>query len=181
MNINPENLAAIALEIVGSSGASVGQVRVARHDTRGIALRDGQVENVASDSSTGLNVRVVHNGAWGFGATTELSEAGVRKAAAAALEMAKISSAVSTDVVDLADEPVHGKVSWKLPVEIDQMQVPDSEVIELLKSWHGKVSKHGAVHHVDVQAAMGKDVTFFADLVGNQISQDRDRTSATLT
>ena len=181
MNINPENLAAIALEIVGSSGASVGQVRVARHDTRGIALRDGQVENVASDSATGLNVRVVHNGAWGFGATTELSEAGVRKAASAALEMARISSAVSTDVVDLVDEPVHGKVSWKLPVEIDPMQVPDAEVIALLKSWHEKVSKHGAVHHVDVQAAMGKDVTFFADLTGNEISQERDRTSASLT
>ena len=181
MNINPENLAEIALEIVGANGVTTGQVRYARHDTRGIGIRDGQVENVASDSSTGMNVRVVKNGAWGFAATTDLTEVGIRKAANQAIEMAKLSAAVSTDRVDLADEPVHGKVSWRLPVEIDPMTVPDSSVIELLKSWNEKVAKHHVVSHVDVNASMGKDITYFADLTGNQISQERDRINAQLT
>lgn len=181
MDINTENLAALALEIVGSAGASIGQVRIARHDNRNISLRDGQVENVASDSSIGLSVRVVSNGSWGFAATTDLTPAGATNAARQALEMARISSEVSTDRVDLVAEPVHGKVSWKLPVEIDPMSVPDAQVIELLKNWHHKVSAHSAVHHVDVNAAMGKDITYFADLSGNQISQERDRTSAALT
>lgn len=181
MDTNSENLAALALDLVGSAGATTGQVRIAKHSNRGISLRDGQVENAASDTATGLSVRVVHNGAWGFAATTELTQDGVRRAATQALEMAKLSAAVSSDPVELVAEPLHGKVAWRLPVEIDPMTVTDQEIIDLLKSWHEKVAKHTAVHHVDVSAAMGKDITFFADLSGNQITQERDRTSAQLT
>lgn len=179
--ISPDRLAEIALSVVSSAGATVGQLRIAQHDTRGVGLRDGKVENVASDSSIALSVRVVKDGAWGFAATTDLTEFGAKDAATRAIEMAKLSAAVSTDRVDLVAEPSYGKVSWRLPVEIDPMLVPDDQVIELLKSWHEKVAQHSIVHHVDVHAAMGKDITFFADLTGNIISQERDRTSAALT
>lgn len=181
MNVNTDHLASLALDLSQSLGASVAQVRIAQHDNRGIALRDGQVENVASDSSIALSVRVVHNGAWGFAATTDLTEKGALATATKALEIAKISAAVSTDRVELADEPNHGVISWRLPVEIDPMSVSDERIIELLKNWHEKVAKHSAVHHLEVHANMGKDQTYFADLVGNRISQERDRTSAALT
>lgn len=179
--LEPSTLAQIALEIAASSGATVAQVRIAQHDTRGVGLRDGNVENVASDRSIGLSVRVVKDGAWGFAATTQLTNKNVAQVARNAIEMATLSSAVSTDRVELAQEPSYGKVSWRLPVEIDPLTVPDEEVIDLLRSWHEKVSAHSIVHHVDVHAAMGKDITFFADLTGNQITQERDRTSAQLT
>jgi TldD protein len=181
MDINTENLAEQALEIVHSAGATTGQVRIAQHDNRTVALRDGQVENVATDSSIGLSVRVIHLGAWGFAATTDLTSAGVKFAAQKAIEIAKISAAVSTDRVALLPEPQVGKVSWNLPFEIDPMQVTDEEVIELLKKWNSVVTKNAVVHHVDAHAAMGKDLTYFADLDGNRISQQRVRTSAQLT
>lgn len=179
--IDADQLAEIALSEVSSAGATIGHLRIAQHDTRGVALRDGHVENVATDSSIGLSVRVVKDGAWGFSATTDLTNAGAIAAAKRAIEMATLSAAVSTDRVDLAAEPSYGKVSWRLPVQIDPMKVTDQEIIELLKSWHEKVSKHSIVHHVDAHAAMGKDITFFADLTGNRITQERDRTSAQLT
>lgn len=175
------NVVDAALEIVGSAGASIGHVRIARHDNRAIAMRDGTVENSATDTSIGLSVRVVHNGAWGFAATTDLTSAGAASAAKQALQMAKLSASVSTDFVELAEEPLYGSVDWRLPVEIDPMSVPDEQIIELLKSWHERVARHSIVQHVDVNAAMGKDVTYFADLVGNRILQERDRTSAQLT
>jgi len=181
MDINNEKLASIALEIVSAAGAQTGHIRIAKHDNRSVVLRDGQVENVVSDTAIALSVRVVHHGSWGFAATTDLTTAGITQAATQALQMAKISSSVSTDPVQMAAEPVYGKVSWRLPVEIDPMNVSDAEVIELLKSWHHKVAKHHVVHHVDVQASMGKDQTYFADLLGNQISQERDRVSGQLT
>ncbi len=179
--IDVDRLADVALNLVETAGATTGQVRIAQHDTRGVGLRDGKVENVASDSSIGFSVRVVHNGAWGFAATTDLTQLGAKLVAQKALEMAKVSAAVSTDRVELVDEPSYGKVSWRLPVEIDPMKVSDEEVIELLRSWHEIVSAHPIVHHIDVTAAMGKDITFFADLTGNRILQERDRTSAQLT
>ena len=181
MEINNEKLASIALEIVSANGAQTGHVRIAKHDNRSVVLRDGQVENVVSDTAIALSVRVVHHGSWGFAATTDLTTTGVTQAANQALQMAKISSSVSTDPVQMAAEPVYGKVSWRLPVEIDPMQVSDAEVIDLLKSWHHKVARNQIVHHVDVQASMGKDQTYFADLLGNQITQERDRVSGQLS
>jgi TldD protein len=179
--ISPERLAEIALSVVATAGVTVGQLRIAQHDTRGVGLRDGKVENVATDTSIALSVRVVKDGAWGFAATTDLTEFGAKDTANRAVEMAKLSAAVSTDRVELVDEPSYGKVSWRLPIAIDPMLVSDEQVIELLKSWHEKVAAHSIVHHVDVHAAMGKDITFFADLTGNLITQERDRTSAQLT
>ncbi len=181
----PEELALAltdaALDIAQSGGASVAHVRIATHDNRMVSVRDGNVENVGAESTTGFSVRVVANGAWGFAATHELTLDGASHAARRALAMARVSAAVSTDTVSLADEPHYGTASWTMPVLIDPMSVSDDEVVELLMSWNRKVSASSAVHHVDAHAAMGRDTTFFADLSGNRLSQRRFRTSAQLT
>ena len=175
------SLADAALEVAAEGAATIAHVRIATHDNRIVSVRDGNVENVGTDSTTGFSVRVVSQGAWGFAATHELTPAGARDAARRALAMAAVSAAVSTDVVSLADEPAYGTASWTMPVVIDPMAVSDDEVIELLMAWNEKVSKSSAVHHVDAHAAMGRDATFFADLNGNRLSQQRFRTSAQLT
>ena len=177
----PTQIAQIALDIVSSSGAEVGQFRIARHENRMVNTRDGSVENVASDSNTAMSVRVVHNGAWGFAAATELTEAAARDAAVRALEMAKISSQVSNEPVELIAEPSHGTVDWTLPIGEDAMGKSDAQIIELLKDWNSRVAKAEIVNHVDANVSIGRDTTFFADLNGNRISQSRDRIHAALT
>ena len=76
-----EKLASIALDTASKLGATVVQFRVAVHDSRGVSLRDGEVENIGADTSIAMSVRVVHSGAWGFAATTDLSIAGAIDAA----------------------------------------------------------------------------------------------------
>jgi TldD protein len=175
----PEHVADPALEIAASAGASIAHIRLAQHDNRAIGLRDGEVENAASDSSTALSVRVVLDGAWGFAATYDLSTEGAADAARRALAMARVST--TDDHVELAEEPSHGVAQWIMPVGIDPMSVSDSEVIDLLQDWHGRVSRSSVVDHVEASAAMGRDTTFFADLSGNRLTQRRFRTSAQLT
>jgi len=175
------HLSDAALGVAQQAGASVAQFRIARHDSRGVSTRDGNVENVASDTSTALSVRVVHKGAWGFAASTDLTPDAAADAARRALEMATLSAQVSLDPVELIDEPSYGTVSWRQPIEIDAMAKSDAEVIDLLADWNSRVSGHEAVHHVDAHVAMGRDTTFFADLGNNAISQSRDRISAQLT
>ena len=78
--VPPSELASVALEAASALGATVAQFRVAAHSSRGVALRDGEVENIGADTSVAMSVRVVHGGAWGFAATTELSAAGAKDA-----------------------------------------------------------------------------------------------------
>jgi len=177
----PIELAQSALSVAADSGADVAQFRIAQHDSRGISLRDGIVENIGSDSSIALSVRVVVNGAWGFAASTDLSESSARDAALRALAMARLSAKVSSDPVVLAQEPAHGTQSWVLPIGEDAFAKSDDEVIALLQSWNTRVSRASIVNHIDAHTAMGRDTTFFADLNGNAITQRRDRISAQLT
>ena len=176
-----ETMASAALEAASSAGATVAQFRLAKHDMRGVSLRDGDVENIGSESSVALSVRVVHSGAWGFAATTELTIQGAVDAANRAISLAKISSQVVADEVVLANEPVHGKKSWTLPIEIDAFSKSDSEIIDFLQNWNRKISGSSIVSHIESNVGMGRDETFYADLVGNEISQQRDRISAALT
>ena len=177
----PTEISQAALEVIADAGAEVGQFRIARHENRMVNTRDGSVENVATDSNTALSVRVVHNGAWGFAASTDLTEQAARDAAVRALEMARISAQVSTDPVELIAEPSHGTVAWRLPIGEDAMAKDDAEIIALLQDWNARVAKADIVNHVDAGVSIGRDTTFFADLNKNNISQSRDRISANLT
>jgi TldD protein len=174
-------LAAVALDTATKLGASVAQFRIAAHDSRGVSLRDGEVENIGADTSVAMSVRVVHSGAWGFAASTDLSQAGAIDTATRAINMAKLSSLVTVDEVVLAAEPVHGKQAWTLPIEIDAFAKSDDEVIAFLQSWNTKLADSSIVSHIESNVAMGRDRTFYADLVGNEITQQRDRISAALT
>ena len=177
----PQALSSAALETASAGGATVAQFRLAKHDSRGVSLRDGTVENIGSESNVALSVRVVHSGAWGFAATTEISIEAAIDAAMRAIQIAKLSSQTQSDDVILADEPVHGRKSWILPIEIDAFAKSDSEVIDFLQGWNSKVSTSSIVSHIESNIGMGRDQTFYSDLVGNEISQQRDRISAALT
>ncbi|MEY3606674.1 MAG: hypothetical protein RL289_854, partial [Actinomycetota bacterium] len=177
----PESLSSAALEAATVNGATVAQFRLAKHDMRGVSLRDGDVENIGSESNVALSVRVVHSGAWGFAATTELTIQSAVSTALRAIQVAKISAQVAADEVALADEPIHGKKSWTLPIEIDAFEKTDSEIIDFLQNWNHKISGSSIVSHIESNIGMGRDQTFYSDLLGNEISQQRDRISAALT
>jgi TldD protein len=177
----PTALSANALDLAASLGADVAQFRVARHSHRNVSTRDGNVENVGIDSNIGLSVRVVVAGAWGFASTSDLTEVGATDAVRRAIAMATLSATVMTDEVTLANEPNHGIQNWVLPIEIDAMAKSDAEIIELLQHWSTKVSAASIVSHVESHVTIGRDETYFADLVGNSITQQRDRISAQLT
>lgn len=177
----PTELSSIALNKAAELGAEVAQFRIARHSSRGISTRDGQVENVGTDSAIALSVRVVVNGAWGFAGTSELSASGAVSTAERAVAMAMLSSRIVADPVSLAGEPNHGKQHWVMPKMIDAMAKSDSEILELLAHWNSVVSKSNVVNHVESNVTVGRDETFFADLIGNEITQERDRIAASLT
>jgi TldD protein len=154
---------------------------VAQHETRGVSARDGQIENVIGDKSIGLSVRLLLNGAWGFGATDDLTQAGARQATERAIAMAKSAAQLTRVPISLANEPSHGQQSWRLAVADDAFAHTDSEYAQLLIEWSQRLLAHKIVDHVEANTTIGRDTTYFSDLTGNSITQQRDRIHSALT
>src|SRR5690554_4982322 len=68
-----KSLADSALQAATGSGASYCDVRIGRYLRQFVMTREDRVQNVVSAESTGVGVRVVVNGAWGFAATNALT------------------------------------------------------------------------------------------------------------
>jgi TldD protein len=78
--------------------------------------REANVENIVNTESSGVGVRVIADGAWGFAATNELTVEAVAKAARLATAIAKANATSQTAPVQLAPTPGVGEVSWRTPI-----------------------------------------------------------------
>ena len=66
-------LADAALDAATQPGASYCDVRIGRYLRQFVITREDKVQNVVNTESTGVGVRVIANGAWGFAATNDLA------------------------------------------------------------------------------------------------------------
>src|SRR5690606_40789990 len=76
-----KELADAAMQASGSSGASYCDVRIGRYLRQFVMTREDKVQNVVNTESTGVGVRVIADGAWGFAATNGLTTDAVAAAA----------------------------------------------------------------------------------------------------
>ncbi len=78
--------AARALDEASSSGAVYADVRFEVARTERIEVRNGVVATLADGTSTGYGIRALVDGAWGFAAAADLSNAGVSATARRAVD-----------------------------------------------------------------------------------------------
>src|SRR5262245_619264 len=84
-----KKLADIALSAATKASASYCDVRIGRYLRQFVITREDKVENVVNTESTGVGIRVIANGTWGFAATSDLSESAVATAVGQAVSIAK--------------------------------------------------------------------------------------------
>ncbi len=85
-------IADAALEAATKAGASYCDVRIGRYLHQFVITREDKVQNVVNTESSGVGVRVIVNGTWGFAATSDLTKDGAAGAAAQAVAIAKANS-----------------------------------------------------------------------------------------
>jgi len=120
-----------ALDAARSAGASYADARYLTEEWEAIDVQDDRVQGVDRGSTSGIGIRVVADGAWGFAGTARLDAAEIERAAALAVEIARSSGAVKAAPVRLADEPAR-TVSWETDVAEDPFAVSLEEKIALL-------------------------------------------------
>jgi TldD protein len=168
-------VAEAALERARRLGASHADVRIDRLRSQAVRMRDGRLEGANDGEETGLAVRVVVDGTWGFASSADLTAADAAVAAAQAVEVAKVSRPVNTERVELANEPVHADAAWISAYDIDPFEVPDAEKVGLLADRSRRLLAADGVDHVDARLLQVLENKFYADLAGTTTTQQRVR------
>jgi TldD protein len=167
-------LADAALSRARDLGAEHADLRVERVRDAAVALRDGQLTSSGDDVDSGLAVRVVVDGTWGFAASAAMTTDEAAALAERAVEVARVSRPLSTERVELADEPVHAGAEWVSSYVTDPFDVPAAEQAALLEHWSRRLLDAG-VSHVDAVFRAVKEQKFYADLAGTSTTQQRVR------
>jgi len=169
-----KRLADAALQAATSSGASYCDVRIGRYLRQFVMTREDKVQNVVNTESTGVGIRVIANGAWGFSATNVLTPDAVAATARRAVEIAKANAKLLTEPVRLARAPAYGEVSWQTPIKVNAMAVPVRDKVDLLLSVNAAALNAGA-DFVNSTLFLVNEQKYFASTDGSYIDQDIHR------
>jgi TldD protein len=159
-------------------GASHVDVRVERIRTGILQLRDTSPETQTDESISGVGVRVIVNGTWGFASSPEISADKAKELARVAVAMAKTSGPLSTEEIALAPEPVYAGKIWVSEYEIDPFDVPGAEKIARLAVLNSKLLKSEAVNFTQAFSMFVKEQKHYADSYGTSTTQQRVRMQA---
>ncbi len=167
-------LADVALAAARTAKASYCDVRIGRYLNQSVITREHQVGNVTNRESSGVGVRVIVNGAWGFAATHQQTEAAVRGAVEQATAIARANAGIQTRPVQLAPTPPVGEVRWQTPVRKNAMEVPIQDKIELLLALNSAALDAGA-DFINSTLFLVNEQKYFASSDGSFIDQDIHR------
>ena len=168
-------VAAAALAAARAAGAQHADVRISRQRSRMVTVRDADPMGLTTDASTGVGVRVLVDGVWGFAATDRVDVDAAAEAARRAVDLARVAAPVAIERVTLADEPVRAGVVWASPVSVDPFAVPDAEILDVLGSRTRSLLTHAAVQRAEATVHAARDLTYYADSHGTDALQQRTR------
>ena len=156
-------LADAGLQRARQLGAGHADFRAERIRGQQIGLSDGNLETQFDSDDLGLAVRVVVNGTWGFASAVDLTPEAAAQAAAEAVDVARVAAAISTERIELADEPGHGDVTWLSAHDADPFDIPVADKIALLSGWSRRLLDADGVDHVDASLYQVKECKFYTD------------------
>ncbi|MDP3670701.1 MAG: TldD/PmbA family protein [Telluria sp.] len=173
-------LADAALDSATKAGASYCDVRIGRYLNQFITTRNLNVENIVNTESSGVGVRVIANGAYGFASTNDMSPDGVANAARQAVAIARANARLQTEALQMAPVRGVGEVSWATPYTRDWRTVPIKEKADMLIAANQAGLDAGA-SFMESRLFQVNQQKYFASTDGSYIDQDIHRLWAPLT
>lgn len=166
-----------ALEAASRRGVSYADVRVIERRERHVSTKNGRVGQLAESDSLGAGIRVLLDGCWGFAGTDDLSRAGLERAAALAIEIARASALTKKKDVVLAPEDAHQAV-WESPCQIDPFSVPVETNLDLLLAVDAELRRNRGVTLAEASMVFTREHQVFASSLGSRIEQTRTTSGA---
>jgi TldD protein len=166
-----ESLALNVLDWVVGPGVTYADVRAEADQERHLATKNGQVAAVSENETTGIAIRVLKNGGWGFAATDDLSKDGVAAAAKLALDIAEASALTGAATV-LAPEQAYS-ANWISECRVDPFAQSPEEQLDLLLRVDQELRRTSGVTLAEGSMAFARRRQWFVSTLGSRIQQDR--------
>jgi TldD protein len=173
-------LADAALNAATKAGATYCDVRIGRYLNQFVTTRDTRVENIVNTESSGVGVRVVAGGAYGFASTNDMSPDGVAGAARQAVAIARANAKLQAVPLQMAPVKGVGEVSWATPFTRDWRTVPVKDKAEMLIAAN-KAGLDAGASFMTASLFQVNQQKYFASTDGSYIDQDIHRLWAPIT
>ena len=132
-----------AVEAALAAGARYADARVMDRRHQSMSARNGEIEGLTQEGSTGIGVRALIGSGWGFASSADLDADAARRIGAEAAAIAGASASVPGADLELTPVEVRSD-SWANAVEEDPLAVPLSEKADLLIEATRTMKGHGA-------------------------------------
>ncbi|MBV8966384.1 MAG: TldD/PmbA family protein [Mycobacteriaceae bacterium] len=175
-----QRLADAALSAAVEAGATHADLRIHRIVTEVIHLRDAALETAVISRELGLAVRVIVDGTWGFASHADLTPEVAADTARRAVQVARTLRQLNAEHVRLADEPVYRDAEWVSSYQTDPFEVASADKIAVFQDYSDRLLSADGVDHVSARFHGVKEQTFYADVYGSSITQQRVRVLPTL-
>jgi TldD protein len=160
-----------ALNAARMGGAEFADARIGRYRNNYVITREQQIVNVVDTDTLGVGVRVLVNGTWGFGASRDLTKAGVVAATKEALAIAKANALPAADRVRLAAATPTPDGRYVTPHTIDPFDVPIEQKADLLIRSNAEAMKVSGVKYVNSNMFFVKEEKNYANTEGTFTTQ----------
>ncbi|MBM3776111.1 MAG: TldD/PmbA family protein, partial [Acidobacteria bacterium] len=161
-----------ALDAAVSNGVSYADVRVIETRDRYVSTKNGKPSGLTAAISFGVGIRVLADGCWGFAATDDLTPAGIGRAAALAIEIARAGTLTKKRDVVLAPEQAY-QAEWVSPCKIDPFSIPPDQNLALLLEIDRELRRNPKVSLAEASMNFERRRQVFASTLGSVIDQTR--------
>lgn len=163
-------LAEYALDIGRHEGASYIDVRIIDQQYQHIHTKDLTVAEFNQGSTSGIGIRVIASGGWGFASTQKLTKGAIARAVKEAVAVARASGTCLSQPVKLAPEPAY-VAEWISPHLVDPFSISTEEKLDLLFSCAKTMLAVKGVTLAIGSLSFIREEKYFASSEGSRIKQ----------
>ena len=132
-----------------------------------LLMWNGNLKNATSTRESGIGIRVLYQGAWGFSASSDLG--GLTGLFDQAFENARVAAKRVTFPVRLAEKDAI-QAKFESPCRINPFEVPLADKVAFLKEMDGKLDQKGVFQRLTSLTFVRKQIIFL-DSEGSQIEK----------
>ncbi len=126
------DIAEAALDAATRAGADYADVRVSTNRSQNVSTREQIVTGLSDSETSGVGIRVLVEGTWGFAASNILSSDSAEEIARTAVAQARANRAAQRRPVELAPIGPAEEGEWRSPIEVDPFDVSIEDKVELM-------------------------------------------------
>ena len=159
-----------ALESLRDPALRYADVRFTTTHNQHVRVRNGEVDALISTVDRAVGVRVLLGDGWGFAASSDVSDASLRRTAQRALEVAEASNLASNQKVVLSEIEPH-VATWRSRYQMDPWSIPLERKIDHLLEATEPMRSDPRMHQVSGDISSYRQEKIFASTAGSYIEQ----------